>query len=122
MKKILCLISLLALLILTSNSFAKDFIVGEVIELSAGNKMIQLCDSLYKFDQVYLNNGVNPETKTLHTNIREGSVVQIYLGAKTSDYWLTEKVVVLTGIAKDHMIETYGIACDFQTNQDQDDD
>ena len=124
MKKILCFIFLLALSMLAANSFAEDFIVGEVVELSADKKIIQICDSMYRADQVYFNNGVDPITKSSQASIFEGSIVQLYPSDKISEYRLTEKVIVLTGRAKDSMIETYGITCGFLTNQsiDQIDD
>ncbi|MBW2185559.1 MAG: hypothetical protein JRG71_03880 [Deltaproteobacteria bacterium] len=100
---------ILVSLFFTLNSFAQEFIIGEVVEYVPDNKLIQVCDSLYKAELIYTDDGIKPISTTPFSSIKSRSIVQIVPLTKGEDYWTTEHVIILTGTKQKQMIEKYGL-------------
>lgn len=108
MRKLVVVISVVSFLFLTTmGAFADEFIVGVVVECSPDRELIQLEDKIYKTSKVFSDDGVHPLKYVLPTSINEGSVVQIFPSEKTTDFWLTEKTIILTGVKKREMMNKF---------------
>ena len=105
MKKISVLAVCLALYIfcVPSPGITENIVTGVIIEHSANNEFIQVGNSIYQVQSVWRDNGVNSLEKINRSYLEVGSVVQIYPGQQTVDYWQAEKVVLMTG-AKEGVI------------------
>jgi hypothetical protein len=99
------------------NSFAQEFIVGEVVEYVPGNKLIQVCDSLYKAEYIYTDDGVHPISSTTFSSINSRSVVQVFPVDKGVNFWSTKRVIILTGTKRKQMIAEYGLECNRRKNE-----
>ena len=109
MRYIFTVILILVVCFYSSLSFGGEFVVGKVVECSPGRELIQLRDTIYRVDEnVFRDDGVNAIVDDLRINIKEGSFVQIYPTVKTDDYWVTDKVIILTGVKKDEMMAKFG--------------
>lgn len=107
MRRTSILMAVILLLSVTTLVFAEDFVVGTVIEHSPDKELIQLRDTIYKVESVYYDDGITPVVVGSRDSISEGTVVQIFPTKKTVDYWLTEKVIVLTGGKKEEMLAKF---------------
>ena len=110
-KNIIFLIVALVLFF-PSLCLSADFIVGKIVEHSPDKELIQIADTVYKVGYVYQDDGVNPVTLSFRKNLKEGSIVQIYPGEKTVDYYIALKVILLTGVKEQQMLAEFGVEYD----------
>ncbi len=84
---------------------------GEIIETSGGdNNYIQVRDKILKVDKVYINssddfsndgeNENEPLEEIDKSSLKEGDIVHCFITEQKTDYWETEKVILLEGTAK----------------------
>lgn len=112
---------ILFILFVPSFCLANEFIVGKILEIAPDDKLVQVCNSMYKVESLFIDDGTQ-QLPALIPELQEGSIVQIYPTIKTSDYWSTDKIIILKGKKKQHMVTEYGVDCNFRTNQSHDDD
>ena len=92
------IISMMFAIMLSGISHAGEIIAGRVIEGGGGGNMIQIGNRCYIVEMVLTQAGDNAPVLGTLTDIRLGSLVQVYIADKIPDSacWRAEKVVVYT--------------------------
>jgi len=109
MKKSIILGCMMFTLLFTGISYAEDednYIIGEIRELVRSENVIQVGERNYEVEIVLVDFriGGEPVMGSMY-DLKEKSLVKVYVKDKGEKYWKAEKVIVFTGEKREEMLK-----------------
>ena len=109
MKKGIILICVMTALLFPLISYAEDednYIIGEIRELVQWENVIQVGERNYIVEMVLVDFGMGEEpVMGSMSDLKERSLVKVYVKGKGENYWIAEKVVVFEGKKREEMLK-----------------
>lgn len=87
----------------------ENMVVGEIIEISPNEQIIQVGNRNYIVTYVYIDDGITEEpVMGFFRNLEVGSIVEVHFIDKHDGFWKTEKVILFQGKKREDILKEKG--------------